>query len=144
MKKTVRIVALVTLVVVAMMALVACATPNDNYADAREALEEKDYKVTVADSDIALSIYKLGNLDDLKTVVYAVKSGDEDKDEDDQYITIYYFESEVDAEDGVKVLEEKHKKDIDDKKVVVGQKGKIAWVGTKQAVKDSSGSFLAF
>mgnify|MGYP003304130429 CR=1 FL=1 len=122
---------LLALVLVPMFFLASCK-PNANPEKAADALEDKDYAVTLIDDEDML---KYSGMDGLKAVLTAFN-------EDDEAIMIYYFDSAKDAKEAWEDFEDdieemKEEAEEADKKVVAKRSGKMIYVGTKQAVKDA-------
>ncbi len=147
---------------VAMFASCAKETPNEDYDDAKKALEDADYSVTASDEDLAPG---------QEAYIYAY---DEDHDnyiyiywcEDISYAKLMYdnlkFEYEMEVEETkryikfcekyLKMYEDDMKSDeIDEyednikeaeewleeleEDYVIGRKGKMVWKGTVKAIK---------
>ena len=117
MKNFARILALLLVATMLCVMLASCGTPAEDPKEAKKALKDADYEVTLIDDEDVLEYY---DYDGLEAILYASKIDPEidldDKDEDweeldgetvtYEYIVIYYFEDEGAAEDAFKDLED--------------------------------------
>lgn len=125
MKNFARVLALVLVAVMLCTVLIACAgKPAEDPKDAKSALKDAGYDVTLMDEEATLSF--LG-FDGLEAYLVAYKSdpdqSDYDEDEMEEldgetvqmdYIVIYYFEDEEAAEEAFEDLEDELNEDMED------------------------------
>ena len=116
MKKFARILALMLVAAMLCVVLAACGgAPAEDPKDAKKALKDADYKVTLIDDEDALEYY---DYDGLEAILYAEKVDpemtmdelDEWEDLDGETVTfeklvVYYFEDEDAAEEAFEDLE---------------------------------------
>ena len=127
MKRIFKITALTLAMLMMALTFVACA-PAADPAKAEAALEENGYAVTMKDGKLVEVIAMALGIDDLDAQVTAVS-----KEDIDDFITIYYFETKEAADKAWdKVKEEAEEKDDD---LVIKKSGKMIYYGTKNAVK---------
>ena len=129
MKKTIKILALALVAVLAVAMLVACG-PASNPDKAEKALEGNGYAVAKVTSALIL---------DPQAIAAGLEKGDivatiTASNKDGEMISITYFKSSSVASKYWK----EHKDEVpDDDKVVVKKSGKMIYFGTKQAIKDA-------
>ena len=106
--------------------------PNSDYEKAAEALEDADYEVQVIDDDEYLDYV---GVDGLVAFVYA-------SNDDEDMISIYYFDDEDDMLDAYEDLKddfdeakEQAEEEGEDFDYVIGKSGKMIWLGTEAAIK---------
>ncbi len=124
MKTFARMLSLVLVAVMLCAALVACAKPDKDPAEAEKKLDAAGYDVTVLEGEEAEMMDE-----NVKTIVFGQK--------DDDYITIYYYEDKDDAKKIFNDLEADAKADAEelDVEIVCKRSGKMVYIGTKAAVK---------
>ena len=142
MKTTLRILALCMVAVLMVGVLAACA-PNKDPKKAAQKLKDADYTVTSVTKgstvdDLAIAAAELVLGEGIEAIVTGYKAV---KDEDDEMIAIYYFDTSDHAKDAFekvkKEIEEDEKEDKSEnkKEVVVKRSGKMVYGGTKAAIK---------
>lgn len=157
MKKFARILCLTLVAVMLCAALASCGAPAKDPADAVAALKEAGYTVTV-DTDALVSAVKDGEhitihyYDDADKAAEKYEDLKEAKEKAEEALKeaedkLAEKQKEVeDMEDGLaknaaEAIVDQLQKAVDAAKeeadVVVGKSGSMAWVGTKQAVKDA-------
>lgn len=130
MKKTLRLIALSLVLVMAVLALASCGAPNSDPDKAKKALEEEGYTVILIDSEAALATYKALYGGDLEAVLTATKgllSGNA--------LTILYYGSSADADAAYDAVKKESEKKDDDSDYEFKKSGKMVWFGHKDAVK---------
>ena len=130
MKKTIRLIALSVLLVMAVLAFASCATPNADPDKAVAALEKAGYDAAVIDSGTLYNVYKAfgGKLEAIVSGSKGLLSGDG--------ITILYYETADDAKDAFEAVEEYAKNQAEkESDYEIKQSGKMIWIGHKDAVK---------
>ena len=135
MKKFTKVLAVSLIVVLSMMALVACA-PNSDPAKARASLDEHEYTNSEAIDKIAAATLKL-LVDGVDTVVSGSKVvEDKDGNKKMESVTIVYFYQASQAKDAMEDLKKESDKDKEDESDwVFEQSGKMIYWGTKEGVK---------
>lgn len=137
MKKTVKVVSLV-LVMVLAVALIAACGPASNPDKAAEALKENGYEVVNLNG---AEVAKKNDAEGLVAMVTGLKITNLLKGEG-ECIVIFYFDSSKtasdywnsdDMEDAKKEIQSSFK----DAEMVFEKSGKMIYIGTKQAVKDA-------
>ena len=133
MKKTIKILSLALVAVMAVAMLVACG-PASDYKKAEKALKDNKYAVVTVDNKLALGV---------TTALIGAESGDIVATvvgtNGDEVVNIWYFKDSSTAKkywDKAKEYGENQKKDKDSD-WVVKKSGKMIYFGTKQAVKDA-------
>jgi ABC-type multidrug transport system fused ATPase/permease subunit len=113
------------------LTLASCFGPAADPAKAEAALEENGYAVTMNDGKLVEVIAMALGIDDLDAQITAVS-----KEDIDDFITIYYFETKEAADKAWdKVQKEAEDKKDDDSEIVIKKSGKVIYYGTKNAVK---------
>ena len=131
MKRILKITALTLAMLMMAITLASCGGPAADPAKAEAALKENGYAVTMKDGKLVEVVAMALGIDDLDAQVTAVS-----KDDVDDFITIYYFETKEAADNAWdKVKEEAEKKNDDDSDIVIKKSGKMIYFGTKEAVK---------
>ncbi len=131
MKKTIRLIALSLVLVIAMMALASCGKPNADPAKAKAALEEAGYTATLINSGFTLTGASAVYGGNVKAVVTGVKLADKEA------VQIIYYndaDSANSAFENVKEYAEKQNND-EDSKIEIKKSGNMIWFGTKEAIK---------
>ncbi len=135
MKKFLSAVLVCVLLVGCVFALASCgATPNEDPAEAKKALEAAKYEVYFTDDaddlkymapfagiKAALSAYIMENDDDVKSAV-----------------SIYYFNDDADMDKAYEAIEKvfnEGKDETPDLKLEIGKSGNMIWFGTADAIK---------
>lgn len=143
MKTTLRILALCMVAVLMVGVLAACA-PNKDPKKAAANLKEEGYTVTSVTKgstvdDLAISAVELAlKIEGVEAIVSGYKSV---KDEDDEMIAIYYFDTAAHAKDAFEKVQdaieedEKDDKSENKKEIVIKKSGKMIYGGTKAAIK---------
>ena len=128
MKKSIRLIALALVTVMACLALVSCGGPNADPEKAKDALKDAGYTVVLNDGDGLIGGALLPDGVEAQLVAY----------KDGEYIAISYYDDTDalndawdEAQDEAKELEEEYED------LVCKKSGKMIYVGTKQAVKDA-------
>jgi hypothetical protein len=128
MKKSIRLIALALVTVMACLALVSCGGPNSDPEKAKDALKDAGYTVVLNDGDGLIGGALLPDGVEAQLVAY----------KDGEYIAISYYDDTDalndawdEAQDEAKELEEEYED------LVCKKSGKMIYVGTKQAVKDA-------
>ena len=131
MKKLLKITALSLAMLMMVLTLASCGAPNKDPAKAKAALEENGYIVTLKDGKLVEIVASALGIDDLDAQIVAVS-----KEDIDDYITIYYFETK-DAANAAweKIEEEADEKMKDEEDVVLKKSGTMIYYGSKNAVK---------
>ena len=135
MKKVVKILALIMAVLMCIFAVVACSSdkdadamkPNTDPNKVKQALEGKEYMVTVVDDGTVLETLGVSGL---SSVISAVSNDKKDA------LAVYYFKDSDSAKKSYDVLKaeaEKSKKTYGN--VSVGIFEKMIWYGTETAIK---------
>lgn len=129
MKKSLKIVAVLLVAVMALGVLVACA-PNADPDKAVAALKEAGYEAKNFPSTglFGRECYVIG------TKIFK----DDEGNTKTEFITIYYYktnEDAVEAWESIKAEAEKSDKKEDDSDWQVGSSGKMIWYGTSAAIK---------
>lgn len=138
MKKVVKILAFIMAVLMCIFAVVACSSdkdaeganamkPNTDPNKVKQALEGKEYMVTVVDDGTVLETLGVSGL---SSVISAVSNDKKDA------LAVYYFKDSDSAKKSYDVLKaeaEKSKKTYGN--VSVGIFGKMIWYGTETAIK---------
>ena len=88
MKKLLKITALSLAMLMMVLTLASCGAPNKDPAKAKAALEGNGYIVTLKDGKLVEIVASALGIDDLDAQIVAVS-----KEDIDDYITIYYFET---------------------------------------------------
>ena len=130
MKKTIRLIALSMVLIMAVMMFASCAKPNSDPKKAKEALEKEGYTVILIDSEEALATYKTLYGGELKAVLTATKgllSGNA--------LTVLYFASSKDADAAYETAKGDSKDEKDDSDYEFKKSGKMVWFGKKDAIK---------
>ena len=145
MKKFARVLALMLVAAMLCVMLVACGSkPASDPKDAKDALKDNGYSVTLSDDAISLAASALVYGGDLEAIINATDG--------DEYINIVWFEDEEDAQDYYDKLDEMYEEakakideieDEDEKEeleedldnAAYGISGNMVWKGTKDAVK---------
>ncbi len=130
MKKTIRLIALSMVLVMAVLAFASCGAPNSDPDKAKKALEEEGYSVLIIDSEAALATYKALYGGELKAVLTATKgilSGNA--------LTILYYGSSADADAAYDAVKKESEDKDDDSDYEFKKSGKMVWFGHKDAVK---------
>ncbi len=138
MKKFTKILALSLALIMSVMMLASCAIfgakPAKDPEKAKDALKDNDYNVQLIDDKDALEGYaEMNECGKLTAVVVGAN-------EDEEFISILYFEDASDAkkayEDSKEELKEMQEEDDDYKDYVCGRSGKMVWMASsKDAVK---------
>lgn len=127
MKKLFKITSLALVMLMLIATLAACGGPAKEPADAKAALEENGYSVSLSDGKGLEAIASMMGIDDLDAKIVATS-----KDDMDDYVVIYYFEDSADADTAwAKIQEEADDKDAE----VVKKSGAMIYYGTEAAVK---------
>ncbi|MBQ9784375.1 MAG: hypothetical protein IJW29_02635 [Clostridia bacterium] len=142
MKKFTKILALTLVVIMSVLTLVACATPAKEPKDAKKALEDNDYTVSLTELDEAT--------DDGEIAMLSAYN------KDGEYIMIVWYEDAKSAKESYNDLKEELKEQEEDleeskddlgdeayeeakealDKIVIGKSGKMVWMASsKDAVK---------
>lgn len=135
MKKTVKILALALVAVMAVAMLVACG-PASNPDKAAKALEKNGYTVTKITNESKAGEMTLNTqakfmgLED-GDIVATVSAMNEDK----EFITITYFASSSAAKKAWDKSQEAKGDDEEDSEIVTKLSGKMIYAGTKKAIK---------
>ena len=131
MKKLLKITALSLALLMMVLTLASCGAPNKDPAKAKAALEGNGYVVTLKDGKLVEIVASALGIDDLDAQIVAVS-----KEDIDDYITIYYFETK-DAANAAweKIEEEADEKMKDEEDVVLKKSGTMIYYGSKNAVK---------
>ena len=127
MKKIISTVLACVLLLGCAFALFACGAPNEDPKEAKAALEEEGYSVTLNE-----------NVPGLAATITAFYNNVKDRESD--YVEIYYFNSEADAEEAWKTLEDTYKAEAEklkgtDYEIDFGIDGKVIYKGTVNGVK---------
>ena len=127
MKRIISIALVCVLLLGCVFALASCGAPKDDPKEAKAALEEEGYSVTLNE-----------NVSGLAATIVAFKDNVKDKEYD--YVEIYYFNSEADAEAAWAEAEEAYKAEAEkvkgtDYEIDFGIDGKIIYKGTVNGVK---------
>lgn len=127
MKKIISTVLVCVLLLGCVFALASCGAPNADPKEAKAALEEEGYVVTLNE-----------NVGGLAATITAFHNNVKDRESD--YVEIYYFNSEAEAEEAWKTLEpvykaEAEKLDGTDYEIDYGIDGKVIYKGTVNGVK---------
>lgn len=131
MKKTIKITALMLVLVMMAALLVSCGGPNADPEKAKEALEENGYTAVKIDGTL-LDISAGYTYKGLDAVVTGVKS----LTEAENSIIIFYFDDAESANDAWEEIEDEYAKDNDDDtNYVIGKSGKLIYAGHKDAVE---------
>ena len=124
MKKIISTVLVCALIFSCMLVLASCGAPDSDPKAAKAALEEEGYTVTLNEGE------KL-------TTLVAINDNVKEKKYD--YVEIYYFSTEADAEKAWETLEAKYSSEAEklkdtDNEIEYGIDGKLIYKGTKDAV----------
>ena len=131
MKRILKISALTLAMLMMTLALVSCFGPAADPAKAEAALKENGYAVTMKDGKLVEAVAMLLGIDDLDAQITAIS-----KEDMDDFITIYYFETTEAADNAWnKIKEEAEEKNNEDTEVVIKKSGKVIYFGTQNAVK---------
>ena len=131
MKRILKISALTLAMLMMTLALASCFGPAADPAKAEAALKENGYAVTMKDGKLVEAVAMLLGIDDLDAQITAIS-----KEDMDDFITIYYFETKEAADKAWdKIKEEAEEKNDEDTEVVIKKSGKVIYFGTKNAVK---------
>ena len=137
MKKAIKLIALSLVLVMAVLALASCASPNADPDKAKEALENNDYSVQKLSGKISTAAISAIVGEDVDCVLTAQKVDKEAETFD--ALCILYFEDAEDANDAWEkaqdYAEDAKDEDVKDSEWVVEKSGKMIWFGTKNAVK---------
>lgn len=129
MKKLVKISALALVLIMMVAVFASCAAPAKDPKDAKNALEDAGYEVTLIDGDMAAAVGVKG----LEAAIMAF-----DPENDDEGVFIYYFEDKDAANDAWEDIEkevEELQKENEDVEFVLKKSGTMIWYGTKDAIK---------
>ena len=129
MKKLVKISALALVLIMMVAVFASCAAPAKDPKDAKKALEDAGYEVTLIDGDMAAMIGVKG----LEAAIMAYSEENEDDG-----VFIYYFEDKDAANEAWEDIEkevEELKKANEDVEFIVKKSGTMIWYGTKDAIK---------
>ena len=127
MKKIISTVLLCVLLCGCMFALASCGAPNSDPKAAAEALKEEGYVVTLNESPVGY-----------KATIVATKNNVKEKEF--EYVEIYYFNSEADAETAFDTLSTKFSAEAEELKgtdyeIEYGISGSLIYKGTSGAIK---------
>ena len=130
MKKTLRWIALSVILVMAVLALASCTTPNASPEEAAKSLEKAGYSAEVLNSGLLYNTYKAlgGKLEAVVSASKGLLSG--------EGIIILYYETATDAKDAFKAVERLATQQAEDESnYEIKQSGNMIWFGSKDAVK---------
>ena len=133
MKKTIKLIALMLVLVLSVVTLASCLPPNSNPEKAIASLKENDYKAAEDDTLLPLIFAGLGIKD-----VDVVVTGSAIVDDKFEHVTIIYFEDADAAKaawEDVKEYAEKEDKEEKDTDWTIAKFGKMIWYGTEAAIK---------
>ncbi len=127
MKKIISTALMCMLLLGCVFVLFSCGAPSEDPNEAKAALEEEGYSVTLNN-----------NVPGLAATVVAFNNNVKDRESD--YVEIYYFNSEADAEKAWEELKpqyeaEAEKLDGTDYEIDFGIDGKVIYKGTVNGVK---------
>ena len=127
MKKIISTVLLCVLLCGCIFALVSCGAPNSDPKEAAASLEDDGYVVTLNESFVGY-----------KATVTASKNNVKDKEYD--WVELYYFNSDEDANKAWETFEAKFSAEAEELKdteneIVYGISGSLIYKGTPRAVK---------
>lgn len=137
MKKSVKILSVALIAIMAFAMLVACGPASDP-DKALSALKKNEYQAA-EDKVVIPTALALSGVKDLETVITGSKVVKKDDKSKIETITIIYFKDSSaanDAWDKVKEYANKENKDKDSD-FVIEKSGAMIYFGTKQAVKDA-------
>ena len=164
MKTTLKKLLVIVLALTCIMGLVACApAPKKDLEKAKDALEDEKYSVSYSDEDdsgdgIEERLYATDGKDNYLYILKfektstaklyyksLVNENDNELALNKAYLKYYEhilknFEDDMDDKqvDSYEDNIEEYEEEIEDaKELVIGRSGKIVWIGTKQAIKDS-------
>ena len=137
MKKSIKLIALSLVLVMAVLALASCAAPNADPDKAEDALEKNDYAVQKYEGKISTGFISLAIGEDVECAITAEKYDKEA--EKMEFLCVLYFEDADAANDAWEkaqdYAEDQKDDDVEDSDWVVDKSGKMIWFGTKNAVK---------
>ena len=122
MKKLLSTCLLIALAMSLVFVFASCRDVNQDPDKAREALEKAGYSISVIQEKDPM-------------VLYASTTTEEDTDE---FVWLYYYDSEEDADDAYYDLQEeyaKKAKEAEELNFDMGISGKVIWVGTERALE---------
>lgn len=128
MKKSIRIIALALVTVIACLALVSCGGPNADPEKAKAALKDAGYTVVLNTGDGLISGALLPDGVEAQLVAY----------KDGEYLAVsYYDDTDALNEAWEKAQDEAEKLEEEYEDLVCKKSGKMIYIGTEQAVKDA-------
>ncbi len=132
MKKTIKLIALMLVLVLSVVTLASCLPPNPDPEKAIEALEENGYKAAHDDKIIPIA-FKLRGIKDLDDVVIASAKIDGEL----EYVTILYFDDADAAKAAWEEVQDyaEETEDEDDSDWTIGKFSNMIWYGTEAAIK---------
>ncbi len=125
MKKFIKALVSTLLVAVLAVAFVSCVPAKAEKA--KKKLEKADYEVAIIDESLALRSREVGMGLEEKDLVAVLMAG-----KDSEMVTVYFCKTSKAAK---KILDKIEDEDIPDG-YKVGRSGKVVYAGTEQAVKD--------
>lgn len=131
MKRPLKLTALSLAMLMMIFTLVSCMGPAKDPEKAKAALEENGYVATLKNGKLVEVVAMALGIDDLDAQITAIS-----KEDIDDFITIYYFETK-DAADAAwdKVKKEADDEGKDNDNFVCKKSGSIIYFGTENAVK---------
>ena len=134
MKRILSAVLACVLLLGCVFALASCgATPNEDPAEAKAALEAAGYEVMLYDTPEYLQY--IAAISGLKAFVSAFI---EEDDEITEAVNIYYLTDDADVDKAYEAIEamfNEAKEDVPDLKLEMGKSGNMIWFGTSAGIK---------